>query len=416
MPAGRYITGILTILLVFSPPSYGQGETAVPFLLITSSPEGNGMGGISGSVPTNSALALLANPGQLGFLTLDNYFAGAAYTRKTPWLWDLTYNCSATAIGINFSRLADIPVSISLGVGYGQVDLDLGRFTVTGPSGPEPIAYFDAYEKAKAYSVGVGVEYLARFGVGYTSKRVLSLRGELNPSDSTQAKAEPHMTDFGLILQVPVAKIISELRGSGITVFPNTGLLVDIMASYSRANVGGTVSYIDQAQADPLPRKAAIGLCAEFGLTSKAVSSDWKIVSLLIAREVEDILVRRFHDGSFEYTTRFGDIRFFRNLILGEWGGEVTLRKGWQINLAEILYIRGGSVVQPGLQHATSGFSVRLGGTLKLIQSLSPRTSEAPVFSFFANHIDIQYDQSSYGQTDSPIAGTDFKGLSLVLK
>lgn len=216
-----------------------------------------------------------------------------------------------------------------------------------------------------------------------------------------------------------MTKVLSNLRGSDINVFPNTELYTNITASYCRANVGRTIYYIDPTFADPLPRKAAVGMNIEFGLTSKAVSSGWKIVSLLIAREVEDILVRRFRDGRFdrfEYTTAFGDIRFYRNLILGQWGGEVTLRKGWQLNVGEFLYIRGGSIASPGLEHSTSGFGLRLGGVMKLMEFLSPRIAEVPVLGFIAKHIDIQYDQSSYGETDSPIVGTEFKGLALILK
>ncbi len=53
---------MFTILALYSADRASAQGTAVPFLLITSSPEGNGMGGISGSIQTDNAMSTLANP------------------------------------------------------------------------------------------------------------------------------------------------------------------------------------------------------------------------------------------------------------------------------------------------------------------------------------------------------------------
>ena len=40
----------------------GQGETAVPFLMIPNSVEGNGMGGIAASLVSDDAISTISNP------------------------------------------------------------------------------------------------------------------------------------------------------------------------------------------------------------------------------------------------------------------------------------------------------------------------------------------------------------------
>jgi hypothetical protein len=65
---------------------FAQGETAVPFLLFSASPEGNGMGGINASRITDDAMAELANPAQLGLQALHQFVSTGFYTSTTDWL------------------------------------------------------------------------------------------------------------------------------------------------------------------------------------------------------------------------------------------------------------------------------------------------------------------------------------------
>jgi len=58
------ILSAFALPFIFTSTSSCQGESAVPFLLITSSPEGNGMGGISSSVVSDNAIAPISNPAQ----------------------------------------------------------------------------------------------------------------------------------------------------------------------------------------------------------------------------------------------------------------------------------------------------------------------------------------------------------------
>jgi len=144
------------LLLIISSLSFAQGgSTAVPFLLISSSPEGNGMGGATASTPTDDALATISNPGQLGLFSLNNGFNAEKYSPKTEWLPEfslpgLTYSSEAANVGANIGRLCGLPFSLSAGFGYSRVDFELGNFVITDESA-DFLGQFNAYETSDNY-------------------------------------------------------------------------------------------------------------------------------------------------------------------------------------------------------------------------------------------------------------------------
>ena len=416
----RNLCFVLINVVYVSQCVLAQGEVGVPFLLITPSPEANGMGGISPSTTTTNALSIISNPAHIGMFSFDNYFSSALYSEKTEWLPyfgqnDLRYSSNAFVAGLNIGKLITLPFGLSVGGGYSTIDLDLGKFVRT-LNDPTPLGTFDAYESAQAYSFGIGAEYIVKFGLGFTSRNITSHLSPVgSPSDTSLAEARPHATDFGMILQIPVADLIANVRGGPVIAFRNTKLQFDITTSYTRTNVGDGVTYLDAAYSDPLPRQAGVGFSVDLGLATPVGDELWKTFTFTFAREVQDILVQRFSNGSWNYVSGFGQIRFFQNLFLGKWDGDVTLRKGWQINFAEIFYFRGGSVHMPGLEYKTSGFSIRTSGIFKLFRELDPTIQDMPILGFVIKHIDVHFDQSTEGETFSPRDGTMYRGFNIVL-
>jgi len=409
-------------LLAFSPAS-AQGVTAVPFLRISSSVEGNGMGGISASVPTDNAMSVIANPGQLGLLSIKSFLTAGVYTEKTLWLpqfnqEDLTYNTSAVNAGINLNRLTFLPLPVSLGVGYSRIFLNLGTFARVSSVAPESIRYFQSNEKCEDFSIAVGFDYPVRVGLGLSYKSIesnLSSIGTEQEEGTGSAKASA--VDYGVIVTAPITEMISSALVEPLELCPKAAPLLDVTVGYARSNLGDEVTYVDPGQRDPLPRNATLGLSIELGIVSRALSSDWKILSLTWAREVEDLLVKRFSGGGFEYRGWFGDIKPFDNLILGKWGGNVELRKGWQLEVGEIVSVRGGSYTGTGsLMYETSGYSIRLSGFLKLIEAMNRSAVSGTWLGFVKDHFDLQYHSSSYGESTSPVSGTSFKGVNLVIR
>ena len=422
----------------FSPLSgFAQGETAVPFLIFSASPEGNGMGGINGSVLTDDAMAGIANPAQLGLQSLHQFFSTGFFLSSTDWLPGLqqdklTYTATAFNVGLNLQRVVAIPLPLSLAFGYSHISHDLGDFIISNGS-PESLGSYTANEHSTNYTFGIGLDYYIKLGLGYTTK---SVKSTLAPFDvqlsGRQGVADFSTYDLGLITQIPVIGIVSKVFGPMPRIVPDVDPLLDLTLDYSRNNQGNSrVAYIDAAQADPLPRAVSAGLNVKLGFVSHALKSDWEIVSFMIAREAEDILVRRFPAPTdsvgnvigppppWQYVDGTGDIRFFNNLVLGEWGGNVELRKGWQVNVGEFFYLRGGSYLGIGGQdYTTTGFSFRLGGLLKFFEWLSPPIASNQVLDFVVQHIDIQYNHSGYHSVDPmyPVDGTTYSGMNILLK
>jgi hypothetical protein len=408
---------ILAFTLLMPLFALAQGETAVPFLLISSSVEGNGMGGISASVSTDNAMLVIANPGQLGFLSMKNYVTAGTYIQKTNWLPQLpngpTYNTSAINVGLDLTRVTALPFPISLGLGYSRVFYDFGDF-LSAPSTSESIARFNPYEKSDCFSIGLGLDHLIRLGVGLNFKWIES---NLTTTSGPEVIGKVTAIDFGAVLTVPITRIASASMVRPLELFPKVVPLLDVTIGYARSNVGDEIRYFDTGPADPLPRKATLGLSIEMGVVSKALSSDWKVLSLVWARQVEDVLVKRYPDEHFEYQGWFGDIKPFDNLILGKWGGNVVLRKGWQFEVGEILSVRGGSFTGTGsLSYGTSGYSIRLSGFLKLIEAMNRAAVSGTWLRFVGDHFDLQYHSSSYGGPPSTASGTSFMGLNLVVR
>jgi hypothetical protein len=414
------LTGICLFFCSYS--AHAQGESAVPFLLITPSIDGNGMGGIGTSVGSDNATAPMQNPGQLGLFSLHGFCNAAFYTPKTDWLPEfnisgLTYDAWALNAGININEFVDLPFRLSLGAGYSQVDLDLGRFAVTSSQGPQVISYFDAWEKSKNVTFGIGLDYVIKVSAGITFK---SIESQLSPigteSEQGNGKASVSARDYGIMALVPVPDVIEAASGVSLEIVPKLRPLVDIGFGYARSNVGGSVVYLAAAQSDPLPRNAAIGTYIEVGTISTVINPGWKPLSFMIVREAEDILVNRRNNGTWEYTTGLGDIRFIDNVLLGKASPTIGLRRGWQLQVGEALYIRGGSVDSPGLQYETSGYTLRLGGVFKMIMVISPEMRESGWFRALADLLDFQYTSATYSNTSSPIRDTSFKGINIVIR
>jgi hypothetical protein len=215
---------------------------------------------------------------------------------------------------------------------------------------------------------------------------------------------------------VPLPDVIEAASGVSLEIVPKLRPLVDIGFGYARSNVGGSVVYLAAAQSDPLPRQAAIGTYFEVGTISTVINPGWKPLSFMIVREAEDILVNRRDNGTWEYTTGLGDIRFIDNVLLGKASPTIGLRRGWQLQVGEALYIRGGSVDSPGLQYETSGYTLRLGGIFKMIMVISPEMRESGWFRALADLLDFQYTSATYSNTSSPIRDTSFKGINIVIR
>lgn len=418
-------SALLLSLLVFGAAAvnclHAQGESAVPFILITSSVDGNGMAGISATVPSEVATAPIANPGQLGLFSLEHLFSASVYPSKTAWLpefnlKDLTYNTIGFSAGYNLQNLVSLPFSVSIGLGYSRIDLNLGRFTVTGPGSPSAIQTVESFESSDQFSIGLGLEYIVQVGLGFNTKRIVSKLSPIGTeAEAGSGEARVWASDFGILLRAPMVDVASAIAGAPIEILPRLEPLVDLSFGYVDGNEGKEVRYVDVLMADPLPRKALLGVGLELGAALRVRDSRWRLVSFTLAREAEDLLIVRKSDGSFTYQTGMGDLSFIENVIEGKLNAKATVRKGWQVQAGEFLFVREGRVSMPGLRYSTRGFGIHLNGLFKLLDIALPEAQEGWI-RHVADHFDLQLSTSSYGDTTSPIDGTTFTQLTVVVK
>lgn len=408
-------------------PVFAQGESAVPFLMIAPDPGANGWGGVSTAVASENPIATFVNPGQLGLFSLSNYFAASTYAPKTRWLPtfgnpDLTYSVSAVNTGVNLARAFDLKLPISIGMGYSRVFLSLGTFMTTSPSGPEAIARHESWERSECFSLGVGVDYFVRLGVGVNFEKIASNLSSIGTEQEMgTGRADASATDIGVLLEAPIMDIVAAVKGEPVTLGLGLSPLVNVSAGYAHQNQGRSVSYVAAAMSDPLPRKAVLGISTELGLVMDANNRPWKVIAFTLAREAEDLLIVRKSDGTFEYQSGLGDLSFSKHVLQGKLDDNERpeLHKGWQLEIGEAISIRGGSFRESpnfgARNYSTVGYGIRLGGILRLLTAIDADIPSDATVSFLVTHLDLAYDHAEY-VTTGPLSSTTFNGVSIVIR
>ena len=411
----------VTLFFVIQRECFPQGAPAVPFLLISSSPETNGMGGVSSASVSMHPMAPLGNVGQIGLFAMDNFVNGGIYASKTfPFASygysEISYQVVAFNAGFNLRDLFDVPVPLSVGVGYGRISFDLGEFAITSSAGPSIIGTFKSYEVCDNIILGAGIDSWVRFGFGVNFKMInshLSPIGTEAEQGSGSASASAY--DVGAILQVPVTEIISRL-GTGLSVLPGkTRPVLDLTMGYAKRTIGDGISYVAGVESDLLPRAAALGVGIEFGFESRIIGEGWRILGVTISREADAVLVSRSPDGSWSYVSGSGPIRFIDNVIGGKSSPLITQRKGWRLDCAEIFSFRGGSVAENQGVYSTAGWGLRLSGLCKLISVVAGDLGNS-LPGFLLKNIDVQYDHAHYTYAPAAREGPSYSSISLVLR
>jgi hypothetical protein len=419
MKALQIAMATIGLMAAYSMTADAQGETAVPFLLISPSSEANGMGGTSIALQRFDPTGSIFCPAQIGFSALSTNVRVGFYPTTTGMLTEynlagLSYSAWAVSAGVLLNDFVDLPLRIGLGMAYHRVELDLGTFQVTGEAGPETIGTFEAYENASGFTMGVGIEYLLRFGFGYTFR---SVESHLSPigteAEKGAADAHENAYDCSFLLEAPLVTIIEEIAGGDVGFGSGLRPFLGVSSGIGWNNMGDELVYIDPAQADPFPRSARAGIAVRGGVRMKQ-AADWELLSAAWTREAQDLLVVRKEDGTWEYQSGLGDIEFSTNVLQGKLTEKVGLRSGWQIQAAEVFTLRQGSVEGPGA-YDTWGYTIQLAGLMKGIALIVG--SDAPGWLLFArDHIDVQYHFAEYEVGPGHSRVPSYNGLTLALR
>ncbi|MDT3696209.1 MAG: hypothetical protein ROY99_07425 [Ignavibacterium sp.] len=382
---------ILISLLTFTTAVFPQGEVAIPFLIINPSPSNSAMGGTGTALPTDDPFGFLWNPAQLGHTSQTNNLSFIFYPTEIKWVGLAPIKLTSLAFnaGYNFRDLIGVP--LSLGLGYSNVKLKFGEFVITGSNNPEPLGTYRPEDSYHAYSFGLGLDFGAQLSIGYSIKDINSFFADTSPHpDSGEVRAKNKVNDFGILINVPVIKLINDKVqisfNEEIKAYPT----FNISLGYSKSNIGDSLQYSGIPQSSPLPRVERIGYGISTGFDLAIKDFRFNAFNLSFTSLAEDFLVSVYHN-SWEYQD---DLDFWDNVILIKGNNKIISRVGTKLDFAETFSFSFGHFSGRGFPdpQKTTGYEINTRGLLKLCAFWTKH----PVLDFISNHLEIRYYNTNY--------------------
>jgi len=345
---------VMLVIFTFSVPAYSAvSDAAALFLKIVNEPGATAMGGCA--INNIDAQSALYNPGAAGLFYLNKNFS-FSLPNNTMWLKELTndmrYKTFNIGGGVTLKQLNKSfhdKFNASLSLSYSRQKLTYGSIVVTDNSGTI-VGEDHPFENANNYTIGLGLEFYARLGVGYTIKKIHS---ELSSVLIGSGIAKTTASDFGLIADLPLGQIlplelmIGENREHSIN--------FDFTPSYAyvKANSGDDLEYRNESQSDPLPEVKKTGYSVYGGVNLDQSS----ILSFRIVRETEEDLV---NEEAADIEKDGQEIGFF-GVFYYRWGkyedsfGRIDIKtSGYAINLKNI--VKWFDTIGPGYENKTERF------------------------------------------------------------
>lgn len=253
---------ILAVLLISAVQLYGQGESAVPFLLIAPNARADGMGE-AGVALSDDGAASYWNPGGLAFEKYQEVSITHSNWLPQFHLSDLFYEFLSYR-----NNIEDWGGTVSGSIIY----LNLGEFNRRGENN-EDLGTFKAYEFA--VSGGYSTKVLSELGVGVNLRFIYSALDPQKSQNQARGVASTVSFDIGALWK-PQSLVI-----------PGLGDLEDRLAvGFNLSNLGPKLTYIQQAQADPLPTNLRLGFAF------KIIKSEFNNITGII--DFSRMLVRRY--------------------------------------------------------------------------------------------------------------------------
>lgn len=233
------------------------GSSAVPFLLITPGARASGMGEAFVSI-ADDATATYWNTAGMAFQTCTKI--SLMHANWLPQLASDLYYDYATVIH---------PIKNLGTVGLAVTYINLGEQSITGEDSPEVLGTFTSNEFSIAGSFGLKVGANNSVGVG-----LKLIRSNLAPEvNNTTQKGDGSATTFAVDLGYLHRNLFLDRLNLGVNL----------------SNIGPKITYIDAAQADPLPTNFRLGLSYQL------IRQEYN--SLVLATEVDRLLVAQDEDG-----------------------------------------------------------------------------------------------------------------------
>lgn len=245
-----------------------QGEAAVPFLLIAPDSRGGGIGESGAGLADNSS-AVFWNPAGIAFLTGQEF----SFTHSN-WLpqfkLDLFYDYATYR-----NYIEELDGSVTASVTY----MNYGEFVRTGPDSPDPLGTFRSFDMA--VTAGYATKLSDDWGLG-VNLRLIHSRLSDQPTGQEQGTGTATSVSFDLgFMWRPTSLVIP---------FTDYDLGNKFSIGLNLSNLGPKISYIDRAQADPIPTQFRLGFAY------RILSDEYN--SLTYTLDFTKLLVRRYADGT----------------------------------------------------------------------------------------------------------------------
>jgi hypothetical protein len=250
-------TALVAALFVLTMPqtAQAQGESAVPFLLLAPNARADAMGEAGGALSDDAAAAFW-NPAGLAFLLGQE--VSITHSNLLPQFQqsDLFYDYLAYR-----NHIDDIGGTISATLTYES----LGEFVETDATGPTPISTFRAYEFA--ITGGYATRVLSELGLGLNLRYIRSVLAPFN------------------VQQQQRQGIASTISFDVATLWKPSMFDNRLSVGVNLSNLGPKLTYIDEAQADPLPTNLRLAFAGQ------VIKSEFNNINLVL--DFTRILVRR---------------------------------------------------------------------------------------------------------------------------
>ncbi|RMD90608.1 MAG: hypothetical protein D6813_08910 [Calditrichaeota bacterium] len=280
--------------------AFAVSEAAVLFLLISPHARASGMGEAFVGL-ADDVTAIYYNPAGLAFQEGKQFTSMYAKWLPQLDLEDMYYIFGAYKQSIE--GLGTIGVDLTF--------LNLGKQTITDETGPEPLGTFTSNEWALTFSYATLLS--ENFGIGLNLKYIRSNLSDVGAgAEKGSGKASAFAVDIGILKK----NFFIDRLNFGVNI----------------SNIGPKITFIDAAQADPLPTNF------KAGFAYRAI--DQKYNKLTFVFDVNKLIVNRKADGTSDSVFKAFVTAWNNNDYIFNFGGEywysdlIALRAGYNYDYA----------------------------------------------------------------------------------
>ncbi len=231
------LAGLMLLACLIPNVSFAQGEAGVLFLLISPTPRPGALGESGGGI-ADDASAMYYNPAGLAFQKGSEISLTHSNWLPQLGLSDIFYE------NLNFKT--EVP-AIDGTIGANIIYMNYGTITRTNSTSPDPIGEFRSFEVAGA--VAYATQATDEIGIGAVARFIYSKLADFG-TEEEKGKGVGSSVSFD----------ISMLYKPKVLVIPFIGDVGNAFSvGFNLSNMGPKITYIDAAQASPLPTNLRLG-------------------------------------------------------------------------------------------------------------------------------------------------------------